>query len=151
MLEPVTAEIARAVVAGDLSAVRAAEGWPHDDTVDAMSMATEPDPGPMWLITLGGRIVGDCGTLGLPTLGEVEIGYGLAVSARGFGYATEAAGAVCTWLFTQADVTLIGAVGVLADNRASRGVLEKLGFTVTGESDQRVSYALTSDRLRYPP
>jgi [ribosomal protein S5]-alanine N-acetyltransferase len=106
----------------------------------------------MWLITFGGRVVGDCGTLGMPNqFGEVEIGYGLAAPARGSGYATEAAGAVCAWLFARADVSLISAVGVLADNLASRRVLEKLGFTVSSESDQQVSYALTPDGLRHPP
>jgi len=46
VLEPVTLEMARAVIAGDLSALRVIDGWPHDDTVAAMSIAAdEEDPG----------------------------------------------------------------------------------------------------------
>ena len=135
--------MARAVIAEDLSALRVIDGWPHDDTVDAMSIAAEQDAGLVWLITLGGQVIGDCGTLGLPNeSGEIEIGYGLAAPCRGQGYATEAAGAVCRWLFTQAEVALIRADGVRADNVASRRVLEKLGFTLGNATSQHVSYKL---------
>ena len=89
-------------------------------------------------------MIGDCGTSGSPDpSGAVEIGYGLATTARGHGYATEAVRAVCEWLFAQPEVTRITAVDVLAGNRASRRVLERLGFYVIGETDHHVSYALT--------
>jgi len=144
VLEPVTGAIARAVIAGDLSALQVVDGWPHDDTADAMSIAVAPDAGLVWLITLGGQVIGDCGTSGPPNeSGEVEIGYGLAPPGRGRGYATEAAAAVCDWLFTQPEVARIRADGVRADNLASRRVLERLGFTFERESDECVSYTLT--------
>jgi hypothetical protein len=43
-LEPLTAETARAILAGDLSGLAAAgltaaDGWPHDDTADGLGMA----------------------------------------------------------------------------------------------------------------
>ncbi|HVC69554.1 MAG TPA: hypothetical protein VNC61_04740 [Acidimicrobiales bacterium] len=44
-LEPVTADVARAVMAGDLSSLLAATGWPHDDTFGAMRMMTEAGAG----------------------------------------------------------------------------------------------------------
>ena len=45
-LEPVTAEMARGIVASDLSGLAAAglaaaDGWPHDDTVDGLGMAVK--------------------------------------------------------------------------------------------------------------
>jgi RimJ/RimL family protein N-acetyltransferase len=145
VLEPVTTEIARAVIAGDLSSLSVAEDWPHEDTVDAMSIVVENDAGSVWLILLDGRVIGDCGTSGAPSpSGEVVIGYGLGASSRGRGFATEAMRAVCAWLFAQPEVTRIVAVGVLAGNIASRRVLEKLGFVVARESDQDVSYALVN-------
>lgn len=47
ILEPVTPDIARAVVAGDFSSLDATEGWPHDDTTDAMAMMTGSEPAPV--------------------------------------------------------------------------------------------------------
>lgn len=140
-LEPVTADLARAVVSGDLSALNPVRGWPHDDTLDALSLAVQDNAGPIWLIKLDGLVIGDCGTHGQPDpSGVVEIGYGLARSQRGHGYATEAARAICEWLFTRDDVTAIRASGVLTDNTASRSVLEKLGFTMTSATTREVTY-----------
>src|SRR5665213_878406 len=86
ILEPVTPDIARAVVAGDFSSLDAAEGWPHDDTTDAMAMMTGSEAGPGWLITTGGSVIGDCGAYAWPdSTGEVQIGYGLAAPSRGHG------------------------------------------------------------------
>jgi [ribosomal protein S5]-alanine N-acetyltransferase len=149
VLEPITPAIARAVAAGDSSALVVGDGWPHEDTRDAMVMAVADDAGPAWLITLGGRVIGDCGACSWPDAsGAVEIGYGLAAPYRNRGYATEAAAALCAWLITQAGAVRITAVDVLGDNWSSRRVLEKLGFTVTGESDGGVSYVLTPRSLR---
>ena len=148
VLEPVTTEIARAVVAGDLSSLDPAVGWPHDDTVDAMLMMTEPDAGPGWLITSDGHVIGDCGTFGPPDgAGQVEIGYGLASSSRGHGYATEAVRALCSWLFADGGTAVITAVTVAHGNLPSRRVLEKVGFTVTDESDGLIRYTLLSGDL----
>jgi RimJ/RimL family protein N-acetyltransferase len=105
-------------------------------------MAAAPEAGPMWLITLDGRVIGDCGTTGAPNdSGGVEIGYGLAEGCRGSGYATEAMRAVCNWLMAREDVSSIAAESQ-ADNLASRRVLEKLGFVVRAEVDGRVAYVL---------
>jgi RimJ/RimL family protein N-acetyltransferase len=145
VLEPVTVEVARAVITGDLSTLQAGEGWPHEDTMDAMNTALGPEAGPGWLITLEGRVIGDCGAFGWPNeSGAVEIGYGLAQPYRGYGYGTEAAGALCHWLFHEAGATLITAE-VLVGNVASQRVLAKLGFAITSSNNERITYALTAD------
>src|ERR1700745_372096 len=85
-LEPLTAETARAIVAGDLSGLTTAKGWPHDDTVDGLGMAVKTGHPPGWLITADGAVIGDIGTHGqVDEAGRVEIGYGLAAPSRGQG------------------------------------------------------------------
>jgi RimJ/RimL family protein N-acetyltransferase len=76
--------------------------------------------------------------------GQVEIGYGVAAPYRGHGYATEAVAGLCRWLVDEAGATRLVAVDVLTDNVASRRMLEKVGFTITHESDRSVSYALNA-------
>ena len=94
-----------------------------------------------------GRVIGDCGAFTWPDeSGEVEIGYGIAEPYRNRGYATEAAAGLGAWLVAQAGATRITAMDVLGDNWSSRKVLEKLGFTLTSESDKGVSYVLTPAR-----
>jgi hypothetical protein len=90
-LVPLTIENGRAVLAGDLSGLETAAGWPHDDTLDAIRTAVGTGPRSLvWLVTLDGVVIGDCGTVGpLRAGGEIEIGYGLAAEHRGRGYGTE--------------------------------------------------------------
>jgi RimJ/RimL family protein N-acetyltransferase len=144
VLEPVTEELAQAVVSGRLGNIRAGAGWPHDDTADAMAMAVgQAGPVPMWVITLDGVVVGDCGAYAWPDeRGEVEIGYGLAEPFRGKGFATEAVAAMCRWLWTNTPATVLTATSVDVHNDASRRVLEKLGFIQVGSNDRHVSYRL---------
>ena len=135
VLQPVRRDLAQAVVAGRLSGISRGAGWPHADTADAMTLALAPDAGPSWVITVDGVVVGDCGAFSWPDEnGEVEIGYGLAEPFRGMGYATEAAAGMCEWLFAEAGAVVITATAVNPGNVASRRVLEKLGFTRTGDS-----------------
>lgn len=74
-----------------------------------------------------GRAIGGIGFKGAPKDGSVEIGYGLAPSARGHGYAAEAVAAVL------AVAAGHGVERVLADtdgaNVASQRTLERAGFT----------------------
>ena len=138
-----TSEIALAVVSGRTFDIPVGAGWPHEDTADAMAMALLAEAGPSWLITLDGMVIGDCGAFSRPAAsGTVEIGYGLAEPYRGSGYGTEAAEAMCGWLLTEGGAAAITATGVEADNLASRRVLEKLGFTHSGEVGGRASYRL---------
>lgn len=131
-LVPFDEDTARAVLDGNLTGVRAAGGWPQEGTANGLTMALEHDEPPGWMITLGEEVIGDCGTKGsADATGMVEIGYGLAAPYRGQGYGTEAVGAMAEWLFRQSGTVTVRAC-TLADNAASRRVLEKNGFSLTG-------------------
>ncbi|MHB1533129.1 MAG: GNAT family N-acetyltransferase [Acidimicrobiales bacterium] len=131
-LVPFDETTARAVLGGNLTGVRAAEGWPQEGTANGLTMALEHDEPPGWMITLGGKVIGDCGTKGSADgAGMVEIGYGLAAPFRGQGYGTEAVGGMAEWLLSQSGTVIVRA-STLADNAASRRVLEKNGFSLTG-------------------
>jgi RimJ/RimL family protein N-acetyltransferase len=134
-LVPCTVDVARAVLAGVEPAVPHVADWPHADTLDALRpLAEHPEesgPG-TFLVLLDGVVVGDAGWFGPPDEhGEVEIGYGLAASARGRGVGTEAVQLLLAWVTGQ------GARRVRAEvepgNAASFGLLERLGFTIVGE------------------
>jgi RimJ/RimL family protein N-acetyltransferase len=142
VLVPQTIEQARALLGGDDTGLELAPGYPHADTADALGMWVEhggPDwsEGGGWFVTLAedGRVIGDCGTHGPPDdEGRLEIGYGLAAPSRGHGLGTEAVRAMADWLATQPGVRVITA-GVEVGNEASRRLLERLGFTLTGTQD----------------
>jgi RimJ/RimL family protein N-acetyltransferase len=144
-LEPLTAETARAILAGDLSGLTtagltAADGWPHDDTADGLAMAVKTGHPPGWLITADAAVIGDIGTHGpVDEAGRVEIGYGLAAPSRGLGYGSEAVAAVTEWLLSQPGVRQVRA-HTLTDNIPSRRVLEKAGFTYAGLDEGEALY-----------
>ena len=139
-LEPLTAETARAILAGDLSGLTAADGWPHEDTADGLAMAVKTGHPPGWLVTVGGTVIGDIGTHGpVDEAGRVEIGYGLAAPSRGQGYGSEAVAAVTEWLLRQPGVRQIRA-HTLTSNAPSRRVLEKAGFTYGGLDEGEALY-----------
>ncbi|MFJ5777541.1 GNAT family N-acetyltransferase [Streptomyces sp. NPDC093094] len=79
-----------------------------------------------------GLAVGGMGFHGPPGDGRAEIGYDLAESARGRGYATEALNALADWALAREDVTTLLAT-VDRDNAASQAVLARTGFVRTGE------------------
>lgn len=87
-----------------------------------------------WEISLrgDGRMVGDACFKGFPACGMPEIGYGILDGSCGQGYATEAVRALCHWALGLPHTRGIEAE-TAPDNAASRRVLEKLGFTPTGE------------------
>ncbi len=144
-LVPVTSEVARGVVAGDLSVLAAAgltaaEGWPHDDTVDGLTMPAKTGIPGGWLVVAGDTVIGDAGTHGpVDEAGSIEIGYGLAAPSRGQGYGSEAVAAITEWLLVQPEVRRIRAC-TLTDNQPSRRVLEKAGFRYTGIEDGEAVY-----------
>jgi RimJ/RimL family protein N-acetyltransferase len=116
---------------------RRADGYPTDGSLVAAGMIVTAaqegrDLGPFtsYLIVrrLDGAVVGDCGFHGPPDdTGTVLIGYGVAESCRGRGYATEAVEALVAFAHLQHGVRR-----VLADctrgNPASLRVLEKAGM-----------------------
>jgi RimJ/RimL family protein N-acetyltransferase len=87
-----------------------------------------------------GAVIGAAGFLGPPDeTGAVRVGYGLAESARGQGYATEALRALLDWASAQDGLTC-----VLADttrtNVASQKVMERAGMHRIGEDGELLYY-----------
>ena len=133
-LLPVPPAVAVAVTTGEglddaLQGLTRAPDWPHADTSDALRPLAEH--GPMdgtFLITVGDRVIGDCGWVGGPDEdGGAEIGYGLAASARGMGLGTEAVAVLCAWVERQPGVRRVVAEA-LVGNEPSRRLLLRLGF-----------------------
>jgi len=107
-------------------------------------VATAPGGGSLvWLVMLGEVVIGDCGTLGgVDDQGAIELGYGLAAEHRGRGYGNELVRALSGWLLSQPQVEQVVAREVLADNIASRRVLENAGFVLEREEGGLTWYAL---------
>jgi GNAT superfamily N-acetyltransferase len=140
-LEPVTRRIGQDVIDGGPITRRFAEGALHDRIPQAMGIAIRDiDSGAatlvptVWLVVrrADGQILGDLGTHGPPdSEGCVEIGYSLAPSARGQGIGTAAVGALVSRLTAVPGIRRITAV-TGAQNTASRRLLERQGFRITG-------------------
>jgi RimJ/RimL family protein N-acetyltransferase len=81
-----------------------------------------------------GRAIGGVGFKGQPEDDCVEIGYGLAPSARGHGYAAEA---VIALLSVAADHGLVRViVDTTLDNTASQRTLVRAGFRLVSTDDE---------------
>lgn len=87
-----------------------------------------------------GRAVGGIGFKHQPHNGAVEIGYGLAPSARGRGYAAEAAGALID-LAREHGLSRVVA-DTAPDNIASQKTLEHVGMRRTGAQDGEYTYEI---------
>lgn len=81
---------------------------------------------------IDGAFLGFCGTKpgpdGTPIAGQAEIGWRLARSYWGHGYAREAAEAALAWTWVNTVAPLVAAITVPA-NRNSWGLMERLGMT----------------------
>jgi RimJ/RimL family protein N-acetyltransferase len=132
-LAPVSLEFAQAVLAFADVDVPHARDWPHPDTYDALRPFAEYGGGPgTFLVLEDGVVVGDCGWFGPPDEdGEVEIGYGLAPSARGRGLGTETVRLLVEWVTAQGARSV--RAEVLPGNEPSLRLLARLGFEDTGE------------------
>ena len=136
------------VAAGDLSTggdggFRWVAGGPYEGTRDASSMVAkaaetgvfDPEWGAYAVVrTEDGLAVGGVGFHGPPSEGSAEIGYDLAESARGHGYATEAARTVCAYALSHAEVEVVVA-HTDPGNLPSQSVLTRAGFTRDGFGD----------------
>jgi len=148
LLLSVTPPLARAVLDGHLDedpdrlpdGLRAAPGWPTADTVNGLRLSfgdvdaqQEPQAsgGSRVIVRADtGEVIGDLGWKGGPDeSGVAEIGYGLAGPSRRQGYGTEAVAAFADWALGPGGASSLIAE-VLADNVASRRLLERVGFTV---------------------
>ncbi|MFD0784206.1 GNAT family N-acetyltransferase [Micromonospora azadirachtae] len=93
--------------------------------------------------TADGKAIGGIGFKGQPVDGCVEVGYGLAPSARGHGYAAEALVAL---LNVAADHGLTRVVAdTTGDNVASQRTLERAGFRRAGTNGRFYRYETRLD------
>ncbi|HWA01722.1 MAG TPA: GNAT family N-acetyltransferase [Caulobacterales bacterium] len=92
-----------------------------------------------------GCVIGDVRFEPLPLEPElIEIGYSIARAHRRQGYAVEATGALIDWLFDAGGVRAAIA-GCNRRNRASVGVLRKLGFWLDGSSGAAFWWMITPE------
>lgn len=137
-LTPLDVASARALVdTGEVGGRRRAEGYPTDSTLVAASMvvtaaAAGRDLGPFTTYQIvrqsDATIIGDCGFHGPPDEnGSVVIGYGIAESASGHGFASEALEALIGFALLQSGVKRVVA-DTTRSNYASRRVMEKAGM-----------------------
>lgn len=118
-----------------------APGWPHPDTPTALAYA-EAGAWTWLVVDDDGRVAGECGVKGLPgDAGTVEIGYGLAGPSRGRGLGTQLVAALVAELRSRPGVRRIDAQ-VVADNVASRRVLERAGFALVEVGPIEMRYTL---------
>jgi RimJ/RimL family protein N-acetyltransferase len=80
-----------------------------------------------WLVVCNGEVVGLCSYRRPPTDRCVEIGYGIAPSKRGNGYATSAVAAMVEAAVLDPSVDALTAETAV-QNLASQAVLERNGF-----------------------
>jgi RimJ/RimL family protein N-acetyltransferase len=95
-----------------------------------------------------GRAVGGIGFKGKPEGGRVEIGYGLAPSARGHGYAREAVVAILAIAADHGLSTVIA--DTTLDNIASQRTLIRAGFDLVDTDDELHHYAALLDSGHRP-
>ena len=130
-------------VVADLRAGRRRPEWhpdfPRTDDVDASTLWVDGDGWGPRSIVRGATVLGSIGCFGPPSpspiddVPETEVGYGLVPEARGWGFATEALGAVVS---AADDLGVRLRASVLPDNAASIRVLAKSGFTQLRGSDE---------------
>ena len=104
--------------------------------IEKLRVARGPDPWEFGYIVVHAesqRAIGGVSFKGAPGPdGLVEIAYGIDEAFQRQGYATEAATALVDFAFADPRVRIVCA-HTLRDAVASRGVLEKCGFTHVGE------------------
>jgi RimJ/RimL family protein N-acetyltransferase len=91
-----------------------------------------------------GTVIGDIGFIDPPEAGRGEIGYGIAPSYRGQGFATEAAIALTNWALTQPEIDEVRAA-TEEDHTASQGVLVRAGFELVDRNDGMRRYRRSAD------
>jgi ribosomal-protein-alanine N-acetyltransferase len=83
-----------------------------------------------------GLVVGGAGFFGPPEEGRAEIGYGVVPSRQGRGYATDAVRLLTALGWTHGALEIAAQTDL--ENRASQRVLEKAGFQLLNENEQRI-------------
>lgn len=93
-----------------------------------------------------GVAIGGIGFHGPPTDGTVEVGYDLAVSARGAGWATDAVRLLAAWALGQPEVHTVRAT-TEPSNAASQAVLTRAGFARVADRQGMWAYHLSEAAL----
>ncbi|MFJ2016810.1 GNAT family N-acetyltransferase [Streptomyces nodosus] len=150
-LEGVTPAAATDLAIGGTGGFEWVDGGPFESTRDAAGALVKayrsgthrPEWGMFVLVrSEDGRAVGGMGFHGAPDEeGKAEVGYDLAVRARGHGYATEALRALSGWALARGDVRTLTAI-VERANLPSQAVVSRAGFTRVGEDEETFAYAL---------
>jgi RimJ/RimL family protein N-acetyltransferase len=137
---------------GKPAALAWVDGVPGEGTVGAAMMTVaaskagvyQPGWGLFAIIRAeDGVALGGVGFHGPPDRGAVEIGYDLSESARGAGWATDAARALCQWALAQPQVMVVLATTEPA-NRPSQAVLERVGFERVADRGELWAYELVT-------
>jgi ribosomal-protein-alanine N-acetyltransferase len=156
MLVHASATLARALVEGEpgpaagLLEAELPPGWPDEAAaailrrhLDLLASGGAQAAGfGVWIVTLpeARAAIGTVGFLGPPRDdGSIEMGYGIAASRRGRGYATEAASALRDWALSRPGVRSLRARSK-EENAASIRVLEKMGMHRTGTADGMIAW-----------
>lgn len=136
-LSRLTEEELRAIAAGDTSAVASrpvakAALPPAHVAARALHQLAGGCPAewalPFHIVDVAsGQVVGGCTFKGLPREGAVEIGYGIAPSCQGRGYASEAVRRLLAMAAASGTVSELYAL-IAPDNAASAAVVAKAGF-----------------------
>ena len=134
-----------------------AEGYPVEGTLDASRMLLRQAASRQWRPGFGMyqiirrrdmTVVGDIGFHSAPDArGRVAVGYGLAPSARGEGYATEALVALTRWALAQPEVRLVVA-DTTHGNVASQAVMRRAGFRHVRDDRELRYYEADADAGR---
>ena len=136
VLRPMSEASGRAVLAGeDLPDVRTVPDYPTEFSAGMAPLVGAGSPLGPWLIhrASDGVAVGDIGGA-FTGPGQVEIGYAVASSVQGRGYASAAVTALVA--YARADPRIEVLVGhTPLDRPASGRVLRKAGFVAVGEVD----------------
>jgi RimJ/RimL family protein N-acetyltransferase len=150
-LEGVTPAAAADLAVGGDGGFDWVEGGPYEGTREAAAMTLKayetgvhrPEFGLFVLVREeDARAVGGMGFHGPPDEdGRTEIGYDLATSARGRGYATEALRALSEWALARTDVRSLFAT-VEPANLPSQRVVARAGFRRVAAEDELFAYEL---------
>ncbi|WP_449349122.1 GNAT family N-acetyltransferase [Streptomyces shaanxiensis] len=155
-LQGVTPAAAAELAAGGDGGFAWVEDGPFEGTREAAGMTLKayeagvhrPEFGLFVLVRReDGRAIGGMGFHGAPDEdGRAEVGYDLAPSARGQGYATEALRVLSDWALARDDVHSLCAT-IEPDNAASQRVIARAGFVRASVAEEQ-AYGETETGLR---
>jgi [ribosomal protein S5]-alanine N-acetyltransferase len=139
VLEWMTREIATSILSG-VASPDWGRGFPSPGELTVAKRVLEETvtPVPPFLVYVmrersSGLFIGGAGFHAPPADRTVEFGYGLTRAYQGYGYATEACGALVEAAFASGEIDQIVAT-TEANNTASQGVLRRLAFTPANDA-----------------